>query len=307
MVLSRVFALLVLTLNFVYSQGESYYLMGTYAYIELPNKETNLRAYKFLREIEFKISDYIDTSEVSRINSNAGKCFTRVSYLTLDVIKKSIQVSEKTYGVFDVTIGSVTINSKRLNRITEDSAYKLVNYKNIILKDDSVMLAHENMAVDLGGIGKGFAIEETFKWLGAKKGFISIGGDMKIWGQKRTIAIKDPINGGSIAQIVNSKDVSISTSGNYIKNHIKTQDDEIMQITVAHENATFADAYATSLFAMSKELREKFLKENPDVGVLILYKDGSVFVNERFRSFFEVLILKGAEELFSKTKNGEVR
>lgn len=307
MVLVRLLILIVSVMNFLYAQGESYYLMGTYAYIELPNKEANLRAYKFLREIEFKISDYIDTSEVSKINSNAGKCFTKVSPLTLDIIKKSIQVSEKTYGVFDITIGSVTINSKRLNKIPQDFAYKLVNYKNIIIKDDSVMLALESMAIDLGGIGKGFAIEETFKRIGVKKGFISIGGDMKIWGHKRTIAIKDPISGGSIAQVINSKDVSISTSGNYIKDHIKTQDEEIVQITVACESATFADAYATALFAMSKEMREKFLKENPDVGVLILYKDGSVFINEGFRIFFEVLILKGGGALFSKTKNGEAR
>ncbi len=305
MPLLRLFFLMVFAAGSLFSQGETYYLMGTYAYIELPGKEMNLRAYKYLREIEFKLSDYIDTSEISKINLSAGKHFTKVSPITLEIIKKSILISEKTYGVFDITIGSVTINSKRLNKISEDSAYKLVNYRDIILKDDSVMLARENMAIDLGGIGKGFAIEETFRWLGTKKGFISIGGDMKIWGHKRTIAIKDPINGGSIAQVVNAKDVSISTSGNYIKEHIKTQDDEIIQVTVAHESATFADAYATAIFAMSKELREKFLKENPDVGVFILYKDGSVFVNERFRSFFDVLILKGAESAISKTKNEE--
>lgn len=292
------FALILLALGLTYSQGETYYLMGTYAYIELESKELNFIAYKHLREIEFKLSDYIDTSEVSKLNSNAGKCFTKVSNVTLDVIKKSIEVSEKTFGYFDIAIGAVTINAKRLRKLSQDSARKLVNFKGIVIKGDSVMLEKEGMAIDLGGIGKGFAIERVYQRLKTARGFISIGGDMKIWGHKRTLAVKDPINDGSLIQMVNSKDVSLSTSGNYYQNHIEVLDDEVIQITVAHEDATYADAYATGLFAMPKNLREKFLREN-EIGVLILYKDGSIYMSDKFRDFFEIIILKGGEQYIS--------
>ncbi len=295
-------ALVLFAFEMAHSQGETYYLMGTYAYIELGDKQLNILTYKYLREIEFKLSDYIDSSEVSRINSNAGRCFTKVSDVTLDVIKKSVEVSEKTFGYFDVTIGAVTINSKRLKKLSQDSARKLVNFRDIVIKDDSVMLRKEGMAIDLGGIGKGFAIEQVYKHLKTNTGFISIGGDMKVWGHKRTLAIKDPINGGSLVQMVNSKDVSLSTSGNYYQKHIEAEDDEIVQITVAHEDATYADAYATALFAMSKGLREKFLKEN-DIGILILYKDGSLYISDKFRDFFEVIILKGGVQYISKVKS----
>jgi len=294
----------LLAFEFVLAQGESYYLMGTYAYIELPSKELNLRTYKYLRWIEFKISDYIDTSEVSRINSSAGKHFVRVSDVTLDLIKRAIEVSEKTRGYFDITIGAVTINANRLRRISVDSARGLVNFKDIIISGDSIMLARENMAIDPGGIGKGFAIERAYRHFKTPSGFISIGGDMKIWGHKRTLAVKDPIDGGSLVQMVNSKDVSISTSGNYIKRHIETKDDNVVQVTVVHDDAVLADAYATALFAMPEEERKKFLSENKNVGVLILYKDGSIFINDVFREFFEIIILKGGEQYISKTKNG---
>jgi thiamine biosynthesis lipoprotein len=284
--------LLLISLNLTLSQGKSYYLMGTYSYIEMTSSELNKKAYKILRDIEGKLSDYIDSSDVSKINANAGKRFVKVSDVTLEMIKKAIEVSEKSFGYFDITIGALTINAKRLGKIDEIKAKELVNFKNILIKEDSVMLKEENMAIDPGGIGKGFAIEKAYEKLNTKRGFISIGGDMKIWGHKRTIAIKDPRNGKSLAQMVNFKDVSISTSGNYLRKHIVTPEEDVLQVTVAHEDAGFADAFSTAIFAMPEKMRRKFIEDNPDVGVLILYKDGSIYMNKKFMELFEILIFK---------------
>ena len=284
--------LLLLSLNLTLSQGKSYYLMGTYSYIEMTSPELNKKAYEILRDIEVKLSDYIDSSEISKINANAGKRFAKVSDVTMEMIKKAIEVSEKSFGYFDITIGALTINAKRLGKIDEIKAKELVNFKNILIKEDSVMLKEENMAIDPGGIGKGFAIEKAYEKLNTKRGFISIGGDMKIWGHKRTIAIKDPRNGKSLAQMVNFKDVSISTSGNYLRKHIVTPEEDVHQVTVAHEDAGFADAFSTAIFAMPEKMRRKFIEDNPDVGVLILYKDGSIYMNKKFMELFEILIFK---------------
>jgi len=284
--------LLLLSLNLTLSQGKSYYLMGTYSYIEMTSPELNKKAYEILRDIEVKLSDYIDSSEISKINANAGKRFVKVSDVTLEMIKKAIEVSEKSFGYFDITIGALTINAKRLGKIDEIKAKELVNFKNILIKEDSVMLKEENMAIDPGGIGKGFAIEKAYEKLNTKRGFISIGGDMKIWGHKRTIAIKDPRNGKSLAQMVNFKDVSISTSGNYLRKHIVTPEEDVLQVTVAHEDAGFADAFSTTIFAMPEKMRRKFIEDNPDVGILILYKDGSIYMNKKFMELFEILIFR---------------
>lgn len=258
----------------------------------MTSSELNKKAYEILRDIEGKLSDYIDSSEISKINANSGKRFVKVSDVTMEMIKKAIEVSEKSFGYFDITIGALTINAKRLGKIDETKAKELVNFKNILIKEDSVMLKEENMAIDPGGIGKGFAIEKAYEKLNTKRGFISIGGDMKIWGHKRTIAIKDPRNGKSLAQMVNFKDVSISTSGNYLRKHIVTPEEDALQVTVAHEDAGFADAFSTAIFAMPEKMRRKFIEDNPDVGVLILYKDGSIYMNKKFMELFEILIFK---------------
>jgi thiamine biosynthesis lipoprotein len=137
--------------------------MGTYSYIEMTSPELNKKAYEILRDIEVKLSDYIDSSEISKINANAGKRFVKVSDVTLEMIKKAIEVSEKSFGYFDITIGALTINAKRLGKIDEIKAKELINFKNILIKEDSVMLKEENMAIDPGGIGKGFAIEKAYE------------------------------------------------------------------------------------------------------------------------------------------------
>jgi len=82
------FMLLFFVVEIVLSQGASYYLMGTYAYIELPNENLNYTAYKYLRGIEMKLSDYVDSSDVSKINLNAGEKFVKVSDITIEAIKK---------------------------------------------------------------------------------------------------------------------------------------------------------------------------------------------------------------------------
>jgi thiamine biosynthesis lipoprotein len=84
----------------------------------------------------------------------------------------------------------------------------------------------------------------------------------------------------------------MSTSGNYIKKHIEQRDGYLLQVTVVHRLCSLADAYATALFSMSFEERRRFVRNNPGVGVLELYSDGTLYMNGAFRSFFDTLIIR---------------
>ncbi len=282
--------LLVLTLAF--PKEKIFYLMGTYVVVDLPKEEDAYRAYRIMKSLEEKLSDYIPDSEISLINRRAGVKPVEASPETLEVLKKAIEISERTYGYFDVSVGAITIKHKREGRISLEEAKELVNYRNIVIDGSGVFLKKRNMALDLGGIGKGFAVEKTYEILKVPRGFIGAAGDMKVWGEKRTLAIKDPLSGGSLVQMVNSKDLCLSTSGNYLRQHIEQEDEELIQITVVHTDCTYADAYATALFSMPKELRRRFEEENPEVGVLELFSDGSVYINKGFRNFFEVILFR---------------
>jgi len=288
----RAIHLILLLLNLSFGVERLFYLMGTYAYIDLTSEEKVYEAYKYMKELEGKLSDYIEDSEISLINKNAGLRAVEVSEETLEVIKISLKVAEKTYGYFDISVGAITINCKRKKIIDCDRAEKLVDYRNIEISDNRVFLKKRGMAIDLGGIGKGYAVEKAYEKVRTERGFIGIAGDMKVWGEKRLLAVKDPLRKGVLAQMVNKRDVCLSTSGNYIRKHIKQGDKDLVQITVAYKNCTYADAYATALFAMPKGKRERFLRENPDVGVLELYKNGTIRMNKAFRNFFEIILLR---------------
>ncbi len=273
---------------FAFSQEKVFHLMGTYAIIDLPSEKA-YQAYRFMKELEEKLSDYIEDSEVSKINKKAGVEPVEVSADTLEVIKKSLWLSEFTKGAFDITVGAITIRARRLREISEDEAKNLVNYKKVRVEGSRVFLEEKGMAIDLGGIGKGFAIQKAYEFIKTDKGFIAIAGDLRVWGHKRLLAVYNPINGKILAQGYNKKDLCLSTSGNYRREHIIGKGDKLLQITVAYEDCILADGLSTALFAMDDKKRWDFIEKHPQFGYLLLFSDGSVYVNKTFLEFFESL------------------
>ncbi|NAZ06848.1 MAG: FAD:protein FMN transferase [Thermocrinis sp.] len=267
---------------FAFSQEKVFHLMGTYAIIDLPSKKA-YQAYKFMKGLEEKLSDYIEGSEVSKINQKAGVEPVEVSVDTLEVIKKSLWLSELTKGAFDITVGAITIRARRLREISEDHARNLVNYKKVRVEGSSVF------AIDLGGIGKGFATQKSYEFIKTDKGFIAIAGDLKVWGHKRLLAVYNPINGKILAQGYNKKDLCLSTSGNYRREHIVGKGGKLLQVTVAYEDCILADGLSTALFAMDDKKRWDFIEKHPQFGYLLLFSDGFVYVNKTFLEFFESL------------------
>jgi len=273
---------------FAFSQEKVFHLMGTYAIIDLPSEKT-YQAYRFMKGLEEKLSDYIESSEVSRINQKAGVEPVEVSSETLEVIKKSLWLSELTEGAFDITVGAITIRARRLREFSEDQVRNLMNYKKVRMEGSSVFLEEKGMAIDLGGIGKGFAIQKAYEFIKTDKGFIAIAGDLRVWGHKRLLAVYNPINGKILAQGYNKRDLCLSASGNYRREHIIGKGSKLLQVTVAYEDCTLADGLSTALFSMDDKKRWDFIEKHPQFGYLLLFSDGSVYVNKTFLEFFESL------------------
>ncbi len=283
---------LSLLLLFAYSLSKEklFYLMGTYALIELPEGK-EYEAYRLLRGLEEKLSDYIETSEVSKINALAGKGCLEVSEDTLRVVEESLRAAELTGGSFDPTVGSYTINYLRKRLIKEEEAKSLIDYRKVKIAGNKVCLEEKNMALDLGGVGKGYAVQRAYEELKTPWGFISIAGDLRVWGHSRLLAVYNPMNNSLLAEGYNSKDLCLSTGGNYLRKHIIGRENSLLQATVAYEDCTIADAVETALLAMDDQSRERFIQEHPHIGVLLLFKDGSIYMNASFRERFKELKL----------------
>lgn len=283
--------LILIFFSLSFSQEKLFHIMGTYAVVEFADEKHAYKAFRIMKSIEEKLSDYIDTSEVSMINQKAGYGCLNASEETVEVIRYALRASEKTYGFFDITVGSYTVNFKRKGILKEEEAKRLIDYRKVKIEGNRVCLLEKGMAIDLGGLGKGYAVQKVYERLKTDSGFVSIAGDLKVWGHRRLLSVFNPINNSTLMEGYNAKDLCLSTGGNYFRKHIIGKDNNLLQATVAYENCTLADAYQTAILAMDSQTLEKFIKENQDVGLLLLFKDGTVYINRAYMNYFESLKL----------------
>ena len=139
------------------------------------------------------LSDYDPESELRRLcdTSGEGKA-VHVSPELWKVLEHAQRVSQQSEGAFDVTVGPVVRLWRRARRQKElptpqalRQARDLVGYKNIKLDAGrrTVELLKKGMRIDLGGIAKGYAMDEALAVLqrhGMTRALVEAGGDMRL-------------------------------------------------------------------------------------------------------------------------------
>ncbi len=99
-------------------------------------------AFRELDRLEAKLSRFDESSDVSQINRAKAGTPVIVSYDTFACLKLALWVSQETNGVFDITVPNGGFNHINLNE-----------------KTLTVILCHPGLSIDLGGIGKGYALD----------------------------------------------------------------------------------------------------------------------------------------------------
>ena len=144
-------------------------------------------AFRRVSALNLVMSDYRPDSEVRQLGVDPEK----VSDDLCDVLTKSFRLSEESDGAFDVTTGALTRIWRRAFRRVEvpsasvlQEALRHTGWKGVKIDRSRkwVSLASEQMRIDLGGIGKGFALDEAMEVLrkdhGFARAFIDAGGDV---------------------------------------------------------------------------------------------------------------------------------
>lgn len=182
-----------------------------------------------------KLAGQNEDSDVSRINAAAGKDYVKVDPAIYEMIEYAKDYSAKSQGEWDITIGVMTNlwhigNADQHVPSPEEVSQALmkVNYKDILLRpeDHSVMLAKPGMAIDLGGVAKGYAVDEIRKIYEKhhiESGLINLGASSMYAVGKTTkgkpwnIGIKHPRsdNNQDFLGIVAIENQALSTSGDY--------------------------------------------------------------------------------------------
>jgi thiamine biosynthesis lipoprotein len=177
--------------------------------------------------------------DVIKINNAAGKSPVKVSDETLAVIQRALDVSRKTGGLFDITVGGF----HGLWKFDEDmdgslpapaevkKRLALINYKDVIVDAHrhTVFLRKKGELITLGGIAKGYSVDKCVELL-HERGFVDFimqaGGDMYVAGKKGAdpwvVGIRDPRGPASSSFVVAPiEDHSFSTSGDYERGFVK--------------------------------------------------------------------------------------
>lgn len=277
--------------------------------------------WSMLDNIDQTMSMNIDTSEINRINSQAGIAPVSVSQQTYDLIEKALDYSAID-SKFDISIGSLVslwgigTDTARLPDQTEiDAVLPLIDYKNIVLDEEStsVFLTTKGMQIDLGAIAKGYASDLTRDALlehGIKDAIINYGGNIhtmgtKIDGTQWNIGVQNPDETrGLYLGILPLSDSSIVTSGSYERfmtlgdikyHHILDPstgypiDNDLTAVSIITPNGVDGDAFSTLVFARGLEEGLALIESLPTIEALFITSDLKIYLSSGIKETFKLI------------------
>ncbi len=274
-----------------------------------------------LAEVNGQMSTYIEDSEISRFNrAGAGEWFA-VSSQTAMVAAKAVEVSDKSGGAFDVTVGPLVelwgFGRKKRDVIpAEEDILKtlnLIGYRNLEFRIDSPALKKNIPALycDLSAIAKGHGVDRVADYLealGIDNYMVEIGGEIRTKGKNAKgeswkIGIASPSSSGGLQKIIHLNNTGMATSGDY-RNYFEKDGvryshminprtgrpitHNLASVTILHPSCMEADAFATAISVLGLEEGYKLaLKEN--LPAFFISREAEGFV-EKMTPQFEALL-----------------
>lgn len=293
--------------------SHDFHVMGTAARVEFEFSDPKVSQDMIkavvaeMNRIDQLMSPYKETSELSLINREAANGPVRISQEMFDLLVLSNRYSEITKGAFDISFSSVGyLYDYRNNQKPSDSQIaelkEAINYKMIKLnpEDSSVEFLDKRVKIDLGGIAKGLAVDNSMGILqkaGVKNAYVNAGGDSRLIGKKNGrlwyIGIKHPRDENKLLTNLPLEEVALSTSGDYERffeengtryHHIidpQTGDSarEIRSATILANDSTTADALSTSVFVMGVQKGMELINSIDGVSAIMVDKHGKLFLS----------------------------
>ncbi len=271
-------------------------LMGTYVEVISPAKEAGEIVFQEIARIENLLSKYIPESEVSRLNKSGS---LKLNPETFYVLRKSEEFCRLTNGAFDITVGPLMglwgFTDGKFRQPSEEEIKNTLGFTGcgkIILRptDNSAEFAAPGVKIDLGGIGKGYALDcavRKLKERGITNCLINAGGQISAlggrFGKPWKVAVKNPRARG-VRGFLKLNDRSVSTSGDYEQYFTRGEQrfahildprtgrparSGIISVTVVAGDGLTADALSTSIFVLGRQKGELLAKQFPGTQVII--------------------------------------
>ena len=288
----------------------------------------DLIAYNQLYDI---YNDYPGVTNVKTINDNAGKAPVAVDDRILSMLELADRMYQTTNGKLNIAMGSVLsiwhdyreaadandndADNKLPSMDELEAAAQHCDINNIIIDEDAktVYLADPEMSLDVGSVGKGYAVEmvcQAAEARGLTSALVSVGGNLRAIGTKPdgsqwTGGVENPWNASDVynsdsmlGDPINMSDMALVTSGDYQRyyvvdgkryHHLIDPDTLFPAtyfngVTVLCSDSGLADCLTTGLFCQSLEDGQKIVESLDGVEAMWCTPDHQVVTSSGWDS-----------------------
>jgi thiamine biosynthesis lipoprotein len=276
--------------------------------------------YAEFERLEQLMSTWRDDSEISRINAAAGGSPVPVSPEIVEVLQLAAGISTWTNGKFDITFGAFSglwrfdedMDGVIPDRAAVEAQLPLIAWEDVEVDAEAgtARLARPGMSVNLGGIGKGYAVDAAVRLLrdaGLDTFLVQAGGDLYVVGEPEgrpwRLGIQDPRGpAGTPFARLELSDATFSTSGDYERfflrdgtryHHIIDPDlgepaRASRSVTIVTSRAVLADALSTGVFILGAEEGMALIERLDDVEGVIVDAGNQVHVSSGLDGRLEI-------------------
>jgi len=313
--------------------------MGTWGAVNIATNDSvavadpALASLLVFHHVDSLMSNWTETSEVARINREAGKSTILIDREVARVIATSLEVSRATNGAEDITVEPLVrlwgfLGGTPHIPASEDikSLLPQVGYQNVRLdeKQPSIALSR-NVRIDLGGIAKGYAVDgagDVLRKAGITNALVDLTGNMMAIGSAPghdgwVVGVRDPSDKEKHFLRVHLHDEAISTSGNYEQfidaggkryGHIMDPRtgwpaNGASSVTVVAKNALICDAWDTGLFVLGPAKARQLAKTRDDIAIIVV----EPAAGGRFLIWIEESLRKNVEIDAATSSSADIR
>lgn len=171
-------------------------------------------AFAAVEQIQRQMSVHDESSEMSEVNRAAHLHPVRVHEQTFEVLERGLALARECNGAFDFTVGSTLaqwgLRPRGLQRKRSG------DWRDIELLPDRRISFRRPLAIDLGGIAKGYAVDAAIAVLvqhGVATARVNAGGDLRVFGPKDSwVHLRHPNANQLLPNPISLRNAALATS-----------------------------------------------------------------------------------------------
>lgn len=250
-------------------------------------------AFDELDHLEAELSRFIENSDISRINNLSAGQPLQIGLAAFECLQISTRLYTETKGAFDITVGSLLqcwLNDDNSARVPSEEELNIARQHTgaHLLRLDEATLTVELLVspvrIDLGGVGKGYALDQMAELLREWSvstallhgGFSSVLAlDAPPGTEGWPLTLSSPVTGRRTLARLDLRNRAVSGSGVQKGRHIIDPRagrpvEADCAAWAATGDAAAADALSTAFMVMSDEEVQQYCREHPDTLAMIL-------------------------------------